>query len=233
MKLSSAQKEQFQSQGYLYLPEALDKKTVQPIKNHILKELEKQKIWARGRVLSGRWKGIPAFQQVNKLGQAITYPSLREELVTRSVYSMVREVSDVPLTQEQDAKLLISLPKQGDWTLTGLSWHRDISEPKSGKMPGVQIFVLLDNLSPRGGATLALAGSHRLSGQSRSQQSIEKLLEEAPPSGIEVDGIKLSIHEMSGKMGDVYLMDMRLLHTPSINASNTPRLMATLRFFGI
>jgi hypothetical protein len=35
---------------------------------------------------------------------------------------------------------------------------------------------------------------------------------------------------MSGRAGDVYLMDMRLLHTPSINSTNKVRMMATVRY---
>jgi len=42
--------------------------------------------------------------------------------------------------------------------------------------------------------------------------------------------IGVTITEMSGKAGDVYLMDMRILHTPSINDSKNFRMMATCRF---
>jgi ectoine hydroxylase-related dioxygenase (phytanoyl-CoA dioxygenase family) len=40
----------------------------------------------------------------------------------------------------------------------------------------------------------------------------------------------IAIVEMPGRAGDVYLMDMRLLHTPSINATKNVRMMATTRF---
>jgi hypothetical protein len=36
--------------------------------------------------------------------------------------------------------------------------------------------------------------------------------------------------ELCGEGGDVFLMDMRLLHTLAPNASRVPRLMATQRF---
>ena len=45
------------------------------------------------------------------------------------------------LAPEPDAQLLISLPNQGEWTLEGLNWHRDISSSKLGRFPGVQAFV--------------------------------------------------------------------------------------------
>jgi ectoine hydroxylase-related dioxygenase (phytanoyl-CoA dioxygenase family) len=34
---------------------------------------------------------------------------------------------------------------------------------------------------------------------------------------------------MCGRAGDVFLMDMRVLHTPSVNATKQPRMMATTR----
>lgn len=46
----------------------------------------------------------------------------------------------------------------------------------------------------------------------------------------EVEGLSLRLVEMCGRAGDVYLMDMRVLHTPSANAAARPRLMATTRF---
>jgi hypothetical protein len=41
----------------------------------------------------------------------------------------------------------------------------------------------------------------------------------------------ITIVEMSGRAGDLYLMDMRLLHTPSINSTKNIRMMATTRVF--
>ncbi|MNW05772.1 hypothetical protein D3C71_2020730 [compost metagenome] len=38
------------------------------------------------------------------------------------------------------------------------------------------------------------------------------------------------IIEMSGRAGDVFLMDMRVLHTPSVNSTSRIRMMATTRF---
>ena len=233
MKVTPEQEELFRDQGYLYLRGALSKETVQPVKAHVLRELKKQNIWAQGKVLSSRLKELPAFQQVSRLGQLINYPLLRRQLIPDPLYAIVCRLSGTSLASEQEAKLLISLPHQGESTLEGLDWHRDISKSVTGQVPGVQAFILLDNLPSHGGATLALAGSHRLSGPSRSRKNIEELLGNNSGTRMVMDGVELSILEMSGKMGDVYLMDMRLLHTPSINATSNVRLMATVRFFAV
>lgn len=48
-------------------------------------------------------------------------------------------------------------------------------------------------------------------------------------SAARLQALGVDVVEMSGRAGDVYLMDMRLLHTPSINATRQMRLMATTR----
>lgn len=223
----------FREQGYLYLPGALGKEIVQPVKVHVLHELKRLGIWSTGRSLSGGIKKIPAFQQVTKLGRLICYSGLKEKLVSRNLHSLMCRLAGATLSSGQDAQLLISLPHQGDWTLQGLNWHRDVSDLKATRIPGVQAFVLIDELSPHGGATLALAGSHRLKNPSQSRQGMEKLIHSGAGRPVSVDGVELSVLEMAGRAGDVYLMDMRVLHTPSINSTKNVRMMATIRYFAM
>jgi len=223
----------FREQGCLYVQGALGKDVVQPVKAHVLNELKRLKIWSTGRALSSRLKGVPIFQQIGKLGQLICYPGLKDRLVSRELYSSMRRLAGVNLATGQEAQLLISLPHQGDWTLEGLNWHRDISHSKPALVPGIQVFVLIDDLLPRGGATLALAGSPRLKDQSQVKQSMDELIKVGAGRRVPVDGIEVSILEMAGRAGDVYLMDMRLLHTPSINSTKNVRMMATTRYFTI
>ena len=54
----------------------------------------------------------------------------------------------------------------------------------------------------------------------------ERLLE-SPET---VDGVDVQIVEFTGEPGDVWLMDMRLLHTLAPNPSPAPRLMVTQRY---
>jgi hypothetical protein len=52
----------------------------------------------------------------------------------------------------------------------------------------------------------------------RSQDLVQELQREG-----------IALVEMCGRGGDVFLMDMRVLHTPSINSTRHPRMMATCR----
>lgn len=221
----------FRQQGYLYIQGALRKELVQPVKTHVLNELKRLNIWSGGRTLSKRMKDLPAFQQVGNLGQLIRYPDLQHRLVTRELYFLMCQLTGVSLVSAQNAQLLLSLPHQAEWTLEGLNWHRDISRSRPAVNPGIQAFVLVDDVATHGGATLALAGSHRLGKEHRETPGMDKLIASAAGNRAAVDGIDLSVLEMAGRAGDVYLMDMRLLHTPSINATRNVRMMATVRYF--
>lgn len=109
-----------------------------------------------------------------------------------------------------------------------MNWHVDIASNPVDGIPGVQAFYLIDDVVPHGGATLALARSHRMTagGFSRLRGSLRR--------PVDIQEVLLAsdteIIEMSGQVGDVFLMDMRVLHTPSINAAKNIRMMATTRF---
>jgi hypothetical protein len=227
--MTPEQKHTFDTQGFLYLPAALPQAAVLPVKTHVLNALKKQKIWSSGRVLSNRLKDVPLFQQVGKINQMIPpYSGLKEQLVPQPVSALMSHLTGSPLTAAPDSQLLISLPHSTDWSLEGLNWHRDIGALKPNHMPGIQVFVLLDQLVPHGGATLALTGSHCFKTPVQTKQVINRL--GADHKGV-WDGTEISLLEMVGQAGDIYLMDMRLLHTPSINASRNLRMMATVRYF--
>ena len=130
----------------------------------------------------------------------------------------------------QPLQLLLSPPQQGAWRLEGLNWHVDAVADPPGRLPGIQAFFLIDDVAPHVGATLALAGSHRAAAQRGADGvSLREALRSTADRAARLQALGVDVVEMSGRAGDVYLMDMRLLHTPSINATRQMRLMATTR----
>lgn len=218
----------FRDRGVVVLRGALSRSHVAPIARHVLAELKRLRIWAGGKPLSKRLDGVPAFQQVTKLAELVKYAALPERIAPPSVLSLMAQLADGPLVAARDAQLLLSLPNQGTWSMSGLNWHVDLASA-TGRLTGIQIFLLLDDVAPHGGATLALAGSQRLTDK-RARAEVRSWLDGADDLDKKLTRAGLSIVEMSGNAGDVYLMDMRVLHTPSINASPRPRLMATSRY---
>jgi ectoine hydroxylase-related dioxygenase (phytanoyl-CoA dioxygenase family) len=107
----------------------------------------------------------------------------------------------------------------------------------------------LDTVAPGCGGTLVVAGSHRLlndrgrissekaKGLLKREPSFRDLLK--PGEGgrqhfLEEPGhvgdVELQVVELCGEPGDVFLMDMRVLHTLAPNALRAPRLRVTQRF---
>lgn len=182
---------------------------------------------------------------INALNHADHFPDLISEDVLQIARDLQGEaVASLPPGQQ----ILFTLPSTVSWSVPSDVWHIDI--PRLGKLgpPGLQVFIFLDDVEPKGGGTLVLSGSHRLLNTSRVMRSkeLKQALrtepyfrslfdsERAPIHRLEdtlgsVDGVNLEVVELTGSSGDVYLMDLRTLHTPAPNSSNTARLMMTCR----
>jgi len=150
-------------------------------------------------------------------------------------------------------QVLFTLPNAQTWTVPS-GWHSDSPRLASGQSAGVQLFAFLDVVEARGGGTLAIAGSHRLLNEARPIRPSELrrllraepffadlLLADHPASSPQqranllhrtgpVGNVQLQIVEMTGVPGDVWLMDLRVLHVGSPNATERPRMMLTFRY---
>lgn len=180
------------------------------------------------------WKSLrklPAFQQVTRLSSLVRIPGLHQTLAIEELHSLVADLAGRPVPMTQDAQLLLSPPNQGAWKLDSLNWHVDVTSRQQDHVPGVQVFFLLDDVAPHGGATLALAGSHlHRPSAGRAASDLREVLRTSTDLKRDLQGLDVEIIEMSGRAGDVFLMDMRVLHTPSVNSSKNWRMMATCRF---
>lgn len=224
--MTAEQQLAFADTGYIFLKDALGERTIAPIRKFVFEELKRLRVWSSGKIQSASIKGLPAFQQIAKLSSAIRIDDLGAKLVTADLLSTINALGG-GRARATHSQFLISLPNQGPWSLENLNWHTDIARTVSKHVPGVQAFVLVDDVKPRGGATLALAGSHRL--EDAAHRKVRALLREGGKVESALHPLGLSIVEMCGEAGDVYLMDMRILHTPSINATGNVRVMATVR----
>jgi hypothetical protein len=222
----------FIDKGYLRLEGFHPKKQVAGIRQKLLDELKRLKALPGGKSLSGSLQKLPLFQQIGKLSSLVKAPGLHEALVTPGLIACATQLGGRAPSAIQQTQLLLSPPSQGASTLEGLNWHVDIAARPQDPLPGVQAFFLIDDVAPGGGATLALAGSHRV--DTPGWPSASRLREVLKTPGDLVRGLQplgIGIVEMSGRAGDVFLMDLRLLHTPSVNATMNVRMMATARCF--
>lgn len=217
----------FFNQGYLHLQGFHPKGRMAPVRQQLLHELKR----ISGNTRSwGTLRTLPVFQQIAKLSAGANVPGLHETLMSAELVGLVGRLAGRAPSTVQPTQLLLSPPQQGAWSLQGLNWHVDVRAGAADPIPGIQAFFLLDNVAPRGGATLVLAGSHRLGTRGMpSPASLRSMLGQSQDLLGDLQRESLSLVEMSGRAGDVFLMDMRVLHTPSINSTKHPRMMATCR----
>ncbi|WP_028920747.1 phytanoyl-CoA dioxygenase family protein [Pseudoxanthomonas suwonensis] len=173
-------------------------------------------------------RSLPMFQQIARLSALVQVPGLHASLVTPELKEAITALGGQAPVSIQETQLLLSPRAQGNWSLQGLNWHVDVTAAARGPIPGIQAFFLIDDVAPRGGATLALAGSHR---PGVDIPALRRLLKASTHLERDLQSLGIELIEMCGRAGDVFLMDMRVLHTPSINATRELRMMATARCF--
>ncbi|MFO0604761.1 MAG: phytanoyl-CoA dioxygenase family protein [Polyangiales bacterium] len=235
--MSESQAREFVERGVMPLRGFVPRPQVAAAREWIAAELERLRLKVNGRVDASKVRDLPVFQQTTRLGQMVRGAPAIDGLFTDDLRAVMDALAGVKLAPAQP-QLLLSLPHKQEWSLRALNWHLDLKAPKDDRVLGVQAFVLIDDVKRHGGATLALAGSHRLHHVEPGHGALHHLhrdggFSSSPEAFLEVRtlcGVPLRIVEMSGRAGDVYLMDLRVLHTPSINAQRAVRMMATNRY---
>ena len=151
---------------------------------------------------------------------------------------------------------MVTFPEVGrSWDVPSIGWHLDGS-PRFGPAEGlVRTFALLDHHEPGGGATLVVAGSHRLvarfapqitarpkvTGSVAARRALvqahswfadlfdPRFTTDRPGrfmgSSAIVDGVEVRVVEFAGQPGDVFLMHPWSLHAAAPCCGPRPRMM--------
>ncbi len=249
MTLTPQQREDFERRGVLKLGALLSAEAVRNARELVYRKLEQIGVTQAGgwRLADGSKPQWPAtgLKTSKVIGnRQPQFEALIDEPAVIEVAAALLDGQAWDRTIFKRPQLLLTLPNADAWTLpTG--WHSDFPRLASRQSPGIQLFVCLDEVRPRGGATLVVAGSHRLLNDGRFLRTaditaalgrtafFQRLFAGSAAADLpigEEDRIELQVMEMTGAPGDAYLMDLRLLHAAAPNASDRPRLMATHRF---
>jgi hypothetical protein len=249
--LSRGDRERFRDRGVLLLRQWLPAARVDAAVRATQAYFERRGLWQ-----GSGWQlaGLPEDRSVNAgaaLVRGLKHEPSHRELITTELRTLVGELVDDPeaVALTDSPQLLFTLPNAARWTVPASIWHLDIPRLGDDAVPGVQAFTFLGEVAPGGGGTLVVAGSHRLlnTGQRVRSKDVKKRLRRKPyfttlmdrqapdRAGLlgqlaEVDGVPVEVVELTGRPGDVYLTDLRLLHTLAPNASRVPRIMLTQRF---
>lgn len=248
---TTLERENFAVHGLIKRRNFLPPEKLANARQMIFQHLEQAGIWC-----NGSWS-LDKCPQSTELaaGSALLKPlwrhptmiALASEEVAAAASALVDDRPLFPM--DQHPALLFTLPNATTWTLPHKHWHLDIPRLPEGGVPGVQIFAFLETVETGGGGTLAVAGSHRLLNQGVRISSADlrkRLMRERYFADLmanktadrlrfmrevgHVGDVELQVAEMTGEPGDVYFMDLRMLHTIAPNALQTPRIMLTQRY---
>jgi ectoine hydroxylase-related dioxygenase (phytanoyl-CoA dioxygenase family) len=250
--LSAAQRAEFEERGLLRLPGLVPEAAVAELRARVLERI-------RALVPDP----VPP-------GFAV-HASATASLVKRAAFADVWGGDAVALVDELVGAsrtvppgagqiLATTFPTTGAaWRVPHKVWHLDYTAPGSLQGPaGVQLFVCLDHVAPRAGATVVACGTHRLvdalrrregaEWPGRSQEVRKRLAAEVPwlraltslrdgedrrarfvDRAAAHEGVALQVAELAGGPGDVYAMHPWLLHAPALNCGDRPRLVLTER----
>jgi hypothetical protein len=152
-------------------------------------------------------------------------------------------------------QVLLTFPSPPPWMLPHHLWHMDADfHQPTWPTFAVKMFACVSELQPRGGATLALAGSHRLVApfgatldpgrRGGNQVTWGRFMKQHPGlaeigrpgsepdrtlrlrgATHDVNGVPVRIVEMCGDPGDVFITHLQVFHCAAPNANPAPRLM--------
>jgi Phytanoyl-CoA dioxygenase (PhyH) len=256
--LSPEQLDEFDRRGVLRLTGLFSADRVRRAREHVQLRLARSGLWKNGAWRLSEAANRPQWPDTGlKVSRVIgnKHPdveALLEEPALLHVVAALLDGHPFDRTIHRRPQVLFTLPNSHTWTVP-THWHVDIPRLASRRRPGVQLFMFLDMVEPRGGGTLVIAGSHRLlnGGQFLKVKEINRrLCQEAAffrelygqatvgvgdRAGLleltaSVGDVGLEVMELTGAPGDAYFTDLRVLHTAAPNATDQPRVMATHRF---
>lgn len=254
--LSGKQREEFEASGVLKIEQLISKEAVSGAREGVLSRFETLNYASNGNwCLDERprsiWpdKGYSAKKIGNKIKEV---ELLLDQPGVKPIIQHLMADAELDTQMFKRPQVLVTLPNAEEWFIPNDGWHLDNPRLASGVRSGVQIFILLSDIEPRGGGTLAVSGSHQLLNDGsfirprdvtqrlRKLPFFEALLKARHTSiakfrdqhgAIQTpEDTRLEIVEMTGNAGDAYFMDTRIVHSGAPNAKDRPRMMVTHRF---
>jgi len=249
--LSREQREAFEVGGVVRLPRALPAPDVAAMRARLAAALAAE----HGIVLAApaTWR-LPRPTGFQRLTRSGAFAAMRSPALCDALDALFGPGGwDEPRHWGQP---LLAFPEPGTrWDVPFRGWHLDLVGGASlARCPGVRLFAYLSAVDPRGGGTLAVAGSHRrvaaLAGDApasalggsagilrrlaRGDRWLRALCSSGPcgdriatfmDAGTTSGGVPLRVVELTGEPGDVVLMDLRVLHAAAPNVRPAPRLV--------
>ena len=257
--LSQEEKESFVKWGFVKIDALIPNEVVDPIREAVLDRLRRHGFWGEEgweapADAEAEKKLRNTIKEISRSSKSLR-PILTERMLSyaRDLVSGDEVEMSPPITQ-----FLFTAPRSyvmnhdgrwnGKWEVPRNIWHLDMPRSRSIGPPGPEMFTFLNKVEPKGGGTLILAGSHRLLNDVDylSSKGVKRKLKrhayfrELTGKGdgdrsrfLEeigyIDNVPVKVVELTGDPGDVYFVDLRLLHSLGANTSDQPRMMIAQR----
>ena len=257
--LSQEEKESFVKWGFVKIDALIPNEVVDPIREAVLDRLCRHGFWGEEgwkapADAEAKMKLRNTIKEISRSSKSLR-PILTEQVLSyaRDLVSGDEVEMSPPITQ-----FLFTAPSSyvmnhdgrwnGKWEVPRNMWHLDMPRSRSIGPPGPEMFTFLNKVEPKGGGTLILAGSHRLLNDVDylSSKGVKRKLKrhayfrELTGKGdgdrsrfLEeigyIDNVPVKVVELTGDPGDVYFVDLRLLHSLGANTSDQPRMMIAQR----
>ncbi len=249
--MQPTERDRFEATGLIKLPNLLPDELTGRALARVHEQLEQAGLRKEGDWRLERLGDEPVSRRNKKFLKQLKNARVFADLVTPDLIAAVQEAAGGAVTPMMERpQLLFSLPRPGAWSVPHNVWHVDLPKlPNRRRVPGVQAFAMLDTVGPEGGGTVVVEGGHHLlldipflgsrqvKYRLRREPYFRELMSKKTPDrgrflheSVPVGPTRLRVVELTGRRGDVYLVDMRLLHAPAPNVSAAPRIMWTHRF---
>ena len=234
---------EYEERGIIKFDGLISLSLIDRVREDIYLRLEKSGLW-----VNRKWNHQKKTSMKSAL-RGVNKSNIFQALITKQVLTVAKKLLlGEELIPASFPSLLFTPPYAEKWIVPSSVWHTDY--PRLGKegSPGTQMFTFLDYVKPGGGGTIQIAGSHHLLNEQGiiQSKSIKRLLSKEPffqklfdKNVLSRDSLSffsgrsnntlLEAVELTGKPGDVYFCDLRLLHTLAANTSHLPRMMMTQR----
>jgi hypothetical protein len=241
--------------GVARLPGAADSRRVAALRERVLGFIEQKGLEPEG---ADSWRAIKA-SKLAPVARELGFAELWGESVVAAIDAVLGAGRwDVPRHAGQILPLTWPQPAQ-PWQVPDKHWHLDYMAPGAAqRIPGLQIFLCLDRVESRAGATLVAAGIPRMveeirvrrgpAWRGRSADVRSAVVREVPwfrelasvrpgedrvarfmAHPTDFHGSSLQVVELTGEPGDVWLMHPWMLHAASANCGARPRMVITER----
>ena len=257
--LTPKQHHTYTERGLVKIKALIPPQVVDPIRELVMERLRRREFWGsegwiaptgadRQKRLNTTIKEIS--RNTKSLRSILTDRVLdyARELVSGDEIELSSPITQFLFTAPRSYVLNHDGQWDGKWEVPRSIWHLDMPRSAAMGAPGPEMFTFVNKVEPKGGGTLVLAGSHHLLNDVEylSSKNVKRRLKrhtyfrELTGKGVDdrsrfmeevgnIDNVPVKVVELTGDPGDVYFVDLRLLHSLGANTSDQPRMMIAQR----